>query len=119
MAGSPITIYHNPRCSKSRATLQRIEDRGLHPTIVEYLKTPPTVAELDMLCTALGVDPAEMVRFNEQEAKDLGLKKTDTRLRADWLNLLAEYPRLIERPIVLRGEKAVIGRPPENVEALL
>ena len=71
-----------------------------------------------MLCTALGVDPTEMVRFNEQEAKDLGLKKTDTRLRADWLNLLAEYPRLIERPIVLRGEKAVIGRPPEKCRGI-
>lgn len=119
MAGSPITIYHNPRCSKSRATLKLIEDHGLHPTVIDYLKTPPSVAELDMLCTALDADPTEMVRFNEQEAKDLGLKKSDTRMRADWLKLLAEYPRLIERPIVLRGEKAVIGRPPENVKALL
>lgn len=119
MAGSPITIYHNPRCSKSRATLQLLHDHGLNTTVVDYLQTPPSVAELDMLCTALGGEPTEMVRFNEQEAKDLGLKKNDTRMRADWLKLLAENPRLIERPIVLRGERAVIGRPPENVEALL
>jgi len=119
MAGSPITIYHNARCSKSRATLQLLHDQGLNPTVVDYLQTPPSVAELDMLCTALGGEPTQMVRFNEQEAKDLGLKKTDTRMRADWLKLLAENPRLIERPIVLRGEHAVIGRPPENVKELL
>lgn len=119
MANSPITIYHNPRCSKSRATLQLIHDAGLNPTVVDYLKTPPSVAELDMLCTALGGEPTQMVRFNEKEAKDLGLKKTDMRMRADWLNLLAENPRLIERPIVLCGEKAVLGRPPENVKELL
>lgn len=119
MADSPITIYHNPRCSKSRSTLKRIEEHGLTPTIIEYLKTPPTIAELDMLCTALGGEPTDMVRFNEPQAKDLGLKKEDTRLRADWLEILAEHPRLLERPIVLRGEKAVIGRPPENVNELL
>jgi arsenate reductase len=119
MSHGPITLYHNPRCAKSRATLKLLQDEGMNPTIVEYLKTPLELAELDMLCTALGGDATQMVRFNEPEAKAMKLKPEDTRLRADWLQILADNPKLLQRPIVLRGEKAVIGRPPEKVRELL
>ena len=119
MTHGPITIYHNPRCSKSRETLKLLQDEGMNPSVVEYLKTPLEMAELDMLCTALGGDATQMVRFNEPEAKELKLKPEDTRLRADWLQIIEDNPKLLQRPIVLRGEKAVIGRPPENVRELL
>ena len=119
MTHGPITIYHNPRCSKSRETLKLLHDADVNPTVVEYLKEPPDVAELDMLGTALGGEPTDMVRFKEPDAKALKLKPDDTRMRADWLKILAENPRLLERPIVLRGERAVVGRPPEKVRELL
>lgn len=115
----PITIYHNPRCSKSRETLAILESEGRKPAVVEYLKTPLDVAELDMLCTALGGDPTQMVRFKEPEAREMKLKAEDSRPRADWIEILAENPRLLERPIVLMGERAIIGRPPEKVRELL
>lgn len=119
MSKLPITIYHNPRCSKSRQTLQLLRDANLEPTIVDYLKTPPSANDLDLLCTALGGDPTVMFRFKEPQAKTLGISPDDIRVRADWIELLAANPQLLERPIVLRGERAVIGRPPENVRELL
>lgn len=112
-------IYHNPRCSKSRETLQLLREAGIEPEIVEYLKTPPDAATLDALCRKLGLEPAALVRYKEPEAKALGLTPKDQRPRAEWLRLLAEHPVLIERPIVVRGAKARLGRPPEAVRELL
>lgn len=112
-----ITIYHNPRCSKSRAALALLEARGIMPHIVEYLTSPPTAAELDRIAQRLGVRPEALVRKSED------LYKRDFAARtlsdAQWLEALARNPVLIERPIVVAGDRAVIGRPPENVLALL
>lgn len=116
---SDITIYHNPRCSKSRQTLSLIEASGQSPDIVEYLKVPPSVETLGTLIDHLGCAPTDIIRFKESLAAELGISETDDRSRSDWLQLLADNPKLIERPIVTRGGRAVIGRPPENVQALL
>jgi arsenate reductase len=112
-------IYHNPRCSKSREALQLLRAGGVEPTVVEYLKTPPSAAELDALCRKLDLEPQALVRFKEAEAKALNLSAKDPRPRAEWLALLAAHPLLIERPIVVRGARACLGRPPEVVRALL
>ncbi len=114
-----LTLYHNPRCSKSRQTLQLLTDRGLAPEVVRYLETPPDAAELEGLCAALGIEPTGLVRFKEDTARALGLSPRDDRPRAEWLRLLAENPVLIERPIVVVGTRAAIGRPPEAVLPLL
>lgn len=116
---SDITTYHNPRCSKSRQTLALIEDAGHTPEIVEYLKTPPSAKQLGALLDQLGCEPTDIIRFKEALASELGIAKSDQRSRSAWLALLAEHPKLIERPIVTRGGRAVVGRPPENVNALL
>ena len=113
-----VTIYHNPRCSKSRATLALIESRGLKPKIVEYLKTPPSAAELKAILHKLGLRPHDLVRTSEPLYAELGLKTSkidDDALIA----LLVRNPILIERPIVIAGDKAAIGRPPEKVLAIL
>lgn len=114
-----MKLYHNPRCSKSRHTLQLLQDRGVEPLIIEYLKTPPDVATLDAICQSLGVEPAAILRFKEDRAKELGLKPGDSRPRAEWLWLLADNPELLERPIAVEGKHAVVGRPPEQVLSLL
>ncbi|MGH8729840.1 MAG: arsenate reductase (glutaredoxin) [Burkholderiales bacterium] len=112
-----LRMYHNPRCSKSRATLALLREAGEEPEIIEYLKTPPDPNELDMLCKKLGLHPRQL--FKEDRAKELGLKASDERPRAEWLRLLADNPVLIERPIVVKGDQARLGRPPEAVKALL
>ena len=114
---SKVTIYHNPRCTKSRQTLQLIRDAGVEPEIVEYLKSPPTTAEIDSILKKLKLEPLEAMRRKEAVFKELGLS-SDTS-REDAISAMAENPILIERPIVVRGRKAVIGRPPENVNDLL
>ena len=106
-------IYHNPRCSKSRQTLALLTERGVAPSVIEYLKTPPTEAEIRALLDALGCEPRDLMRTKESVYRDLGLKDEtdpDALIRA-----MAENPILIERPIVTRGGKAAIGRPPESV----
>jgi arsenate reductase len=112
------TIYHNPRCSKSRATLALLEARGLKPKIVEYLKTPPSAAELKAILRKLGLKPRELLRTSEPLYAELGLK---TRKLDDeaLVALMVANPILIERPIVVAGGKAAIGRPPESVLAIL
>lgn len=112
-----VTIYHNPRCSKSRATLALIEERGVQPTVIEYLKTPPSAAELKSILGRLGMKPAELLRKGEEayKAHVAGHDLSDAQLIA----LMVECPVLIERPIVVRGDRAVLGRPPENVLQLL
>lgn len=118
MSRSSVTIYHNPRCTKSRQTLQLIRDTGAEPTVVEYLKEPPSVEELDGLVKKLGMQPGELFRKKEALFKELGLAGKELS-RDEALQTLAENPKLIERPIVVKGRKAVIGRPPENVNDLL
>jgi arsenate reductase (glutaredoxin) len=112
-----ITIFHNPKCSKSRATLALIEESGATPRIVEYLKTPPTRAELKTILSRLGIKAEQLVRKGEDvyKAKYTGKTLTDSQ----WIEAMVENPILIERPIVVRGDRAVLGRPPENVKALL
>ena len=109
-----VTIYHNPRCSKSRQTLELLRSRGLEPNIVEYLKTPPGKSELSGILALLGMGPRELMRKKETKYKANGLDGgglTDDQL----LDALIEHPVLIERPIVLANGKAAIGRPPETV----
>ena len=109
-----VTIYHNPRCSKSRQTLELLRSRGLEPDIVEYLKTPPGKSELSGILALLGMGPRELMRKKETEYKANGLDGaglSDDQL----LDALLEHPVLIERPIVLANGKAAIGRPPETV----
>lgn len=114
-----LTIYHNPRCSKSRQTLARIEEAGVTPTIVRYLNTPPDAATLAAVLAKLDRPATDLVRFKEDEAKSLGLTPTDDRATDDWLAILAAHPKLLERPIVVSDQRAIIGRPPENVDSLL
>ncbi|TAN74760.1 MAG: arsenate reductase (glutaredoxin) [Magnetospirillum sp.] len=111
-----VTIYHNPRCRKSRDTLKLIEDKGIAPTVVEYLKTPPSVAELTRILAMLGKRPAEIAR--KKEAAEAGIDLAgldDTALIA----ALVANPIAIERPIVVKGGQAALGRPPESVLAIL
>lgn len=111
-----VTIYHNPRCSKSRETLKLIEDRGIAPTVVEYLKTPPSAEELTRILARLGKKPAEIVR--KKEAAEAGIDPTALS-DADLVRAMVAHPVLIERPIVVTGGKAALGRPPESVLAIL
>ncbi|NET38567.1 MAG: arsenate reductase (glutaredoxin) [Cyanothece sp. SIO1E1] len=115
----PNQLFHNPRCSKSRATKQILEDRSIETAVIEYLKEPPSPDDLDALCDKLGVEPQEIIRSKEKRFKELGLSLKDERPRTEWLKILSENPILIERPIFVKGNQAVIGRPPENVMALL
>ena len=112
-----MTIYHNPRCSKSRQTLQLIRDAGKEPEIVEYLKNPPSVAELEKILAKLNLKPQDIIRTSEQEYKAHYQDKNFT--DNEWIRILSENPKLIERPIVIKGNTGVIGRPPENVNSLL
>ena len=114
---APLTIYHNPACTKSRETLALIRERGHEPQVVEYLKSPPSEAELTAIVRKLGIKPLELVRRNEQVFKDKYAGKTLA--DKEWIKALVANPILIQRPIVVRGEEAAIGRPPEDVERLL
>jgi arsenate reductase (glutaredoxin) len=114
---SDYTIYHNPRCSKSRETLALLERAGVTPKVIEYLKTPPTAAELKALVAKLGIEPEQLVRKGEDTYKSNYAGKTLT--PAQWIEAMVKHPVLIERPIVIKGKEAVLGRPPENVKKLL
>jgi arsenate reductase len=115
---SSTTIWHNPRCSKSRQTLQLIRDRGIEPIVVEYLKTPPSEAELIDALKALGFAPRALMRKNEAPYSELALG--DEGLSdAELVAAMVGNPVLIERPVVFRDKRAVVGRPPENVLELL
>ena len=112
------TIYHNPRCSKSRQTLELVRGQGIEPEIVEYLKQPPTEAELRDILHKLGKAPGDIIRKGEAVYKELGL--SDTSLSDDHLiATMAANPILIERPIVINGSRAALGRPPEDVLGIL
>lgn len=109
-----VRIYHNPRCSKSRHTLALIEEKGITPDVIAYLDTPPTPQELSGILEMLGMQPEDILRKKEakEEAID-GLRGNDL------IEALCAHPRAIERPIVVNGDKAVLGRPPENVFEIL
>lgn len=113
---SEIVIWHNPRCSKSRQTLALLEERGLSPRIVRYLDTPPTTEQLQKVLQQLKLEPSQLARKGEALWKELGL---DDASEAQILAAMAEHPRLIERPVVINGERAALGRPPEQVKEIL
>ena len=111
-----MTIYHNPRCSKSRATLELLRERGIKPVVIEYLKTPPTAAELHRLLGQLELRARDLIRTNEEEyeaIKDLDLDE------GGLIAAMVKHPKLIQRPIVVANNRAAIGRPPENVLEIL
>jgi len=111
-----VTIYHNPRCSKSRQTLDLLNDNGIEPNVVEYLTDVPSADDLRRIVTLLGISPRDLMR--PKEAKEAGLN--DASLSDDALIIgMAEHPAVIQRPIVVNNDKAAIGRPPEAVLEIL
>lgn len=112
-----MKIYHNPRCSKSRQTLQLIKDAGADVEIIEYLKAIPTKEELKLVLMQLNLKPIDIIRKGEAVYKE---KFKNSNFNDDeWIKIMIEYPKLIERPIVIKGNKAILGRPPENVLELI
>lgn len=114
----PVRIFHNPRCSKSRQTLELLQQRGLHPEIIEYLQTPPSAGELEQILTLLGMEPRQLMRRDEDEYQKLQLNNPQLS-REQLIVAMVEHPRLIQRPIVINGSKAAIGRPPEAILDIL
>lgn len=110
-------IYHNPRCSKSRQTLQILQDNGIQPTIIEYLKETPSNEELTNLLEMLNINAFDILRKGEAIYKEKYKGKEFT--NEEWIEILIQNPKLIERPIVVKNKKAVLGRPPENVLNLI
>lgn len=114
-----LEIFHNPRCGKSRDALKLLHDKGIEPTIRLYLSAPPAQKELADILKKLGISAKALIRFKEPVATELGIKPTDNRTESEWMRLMVENPILIERPILISSNKAVIGRPPEAVLNLL
>ena len=112
-----VKIYHNPRCGKSRETLQLIRDKGIDPAIYEYLKEPLTSSQLEELINLLGIEAKDLVRTTEAIYKEQ-FKGKDLSA-AEWIEAMVAYPKLMQRPIVVNGNKAILGRPPENVDKIL
>ena len=112
-----MKIYHNPRCSKSRQTLQLIKDAGVEPEVIEYLSSVPSAAELKQITEMLGIKPYDLLRRGEADFREnfKGKNLSDD----EWIAAMIKYPKMIERPIVVKQKKAVLGRPPENVKTLL
>ncbi len=113
-----VKIFHNPRCSKSRQTLELLREQGLEPEIIEYLKNPPTAKELDEILKMLNMEPRDLMRKREPEYKATGMNDESLDRQALIEGMVAT-PKLIERPIVIANGKAAIGRPPENVLSIL
>ena len=113
-----VQILHNPRCSKSRLTLELLKEKGIDPEVVLYLKTPPTAEELSAILNKLGRKPRELMRKGQSEYKALGLDNTE-RTDNELIDAMVKTPILIERPIVLANDKAAVGRPPESVLEIL
>ena len=113
-----MKIYHNPRCSKSRQSLALIQDAGYDVEIVEYLINPPSLEELTEIIRKLDISAERLIRKKESLYKELGLD-TQTLSEEQWVQVLCDNPKLIERPIVIKGDRAVIGRPPELIQPLL
>ena len=113
-----LTLYHNPRCSKSRAALVLLQSRGLAPDVMLYLETPPDAAQLRDLLGKLGIGPRQLLRKGEEAYKELNLADPDLN-DEQLIAAMVAHPKLIERPVLVAGDKAVIGRPPENILELL
>lgn len=113
-----VTIYHNPRCSKSRKTLELLRSKGIEPVIVEYLEDPPTRKKLVEILAMLNLEPRQLMRKNESVYKEKKLDDTSLS-REQLVSAMVENPILIERPIVITNGKAVIGRPPENILGII
>ena len=111
-----LTLWHNPRCSKSRQALKLLEEAGQMPKLRLYLKEPPTAEELQVVLTKLGMGPADLIRSGERIYKDLGLAGVS---EAELLAAMITNPILIERPIAINGDRAVVGRPPEQVLGII
>lgn len=113
-----IRIYHNPRCSKSRQTLEILQQQDGDPEIIEYLKTPPSRKELEAILDMLGLEPRQLMRTKEAEYKEQHLDDENLS-RAQLIQAMLDTPKLIERPIVINGKRAAIGRPPEKILEIL
>ncbi|WP_348748206.1 arsenate reductase (glutaredoxin) [Pseudomonas rhodesiae] len=113
-----LTLYHNPRCSKSRGALELLEARGLTPTVVRYLETPLNAAQIQALLGKLGLSARQLLRTGEDEYKSLNLSDPNLS-ESQLIDAIAAHPKLMERPILETADKAVIGRPPENVLEIL
>ncbi len=113
-----VSIFHNPRCSKSRQTLELLRDKGVEPEIIKYLDTPPDEATLSAILDQLDMQPRELMRKKEKEYKENGLDNPDLS-REQLIAAMVAHPKLIERPIVIKDEKAALGRPPEQVLDIL
>ena len=113
-----LTIYHNQRCSKSRCTLDLLRERGLEPQVINYLETPPSAEELGRLLDLLGIEPRALLRRGEAAYKELGLDNAELS-RDELIAAMVANPILIERPIVVNGDRAALGRPPEQVLDIL
>ncbi len=111
-------IYHNPRCSKSRATLGLLEKKGVDVTIIKYLETPPSKEELKYILNQLGLEPRQLMRKHEKEYRENKLAD-ESLSRDDLIEAMITFPKIIERPIVVKDGKVAVGRPPENVLAIL
>jgi arsenate reductase len=109
-----MKIFHNPRCSKSRKTLEIIQQQGIEPEIIKYLEQPPSIDELTMVLSLLQLQPRELMRKNEAEYKDNNMAD-ESLSSAELIQLMHQFPKVIERPVVINNGKAVIGRPPESV----
>ncbi len=115
---SEFNILHNPRCSKSRQTLALLQENGIEPTVIEYLKDTPSKNKIKTIIKLLGVEPRDIMRKKEAEYKEAGLNN-ESLTKEQQIALMVEYPKVIERPIVFTKDKAAVGRPPENVLELL
>ena len=113
-----VTIYFNPKCSKCRLTLDLLETRGQQPEIIEYLESPPDAATLESILDMLGLEPRDLMRTFEKEYTEAGLENPDLS-RTELIDAMISYPRLIQRPIVVKNGKAAIGRPPEKILDIL
>ncbi|HIB75539.1 MAG TPA: arsenate reductase (glutaredoxin) [Gammaproteobacteria bacterium] len=113
-----FTIYHNPRCSKSRLTLELMKEKGLDPEIILYLETPPSEKDIALILDKLGMKALELLRKGETEYKELNLSDP-SKSEEEIIQAMVKFPKLIERPIVITQQRAIIGRPPENVLNLI
>ncbi|MCW8955848.1 MAG: arsenate reductase (glutaredoxin) [Gammaproteobacteria bacterium] len=113
-----VRIYHNPRCSKSRQTLELIRQQGIEPEVIEYLKTPPSKSELKTILSRLNMQPRQLMRTNEAEYKDNNLDSEELS-NEQLIDAMVKNPKLIQRPIVINNQKVALGRPPENALEIL
>lgn len=114
-----VKIYHNPRCSKSRAAMELLQNKGIEADVKLYLKDGVSFDELSEVVSKLNVPASDIIRFKDKSAKDLNISPKDEKTDDEWIKLMVENPVLIERPIVINGDKAAIGRPLELVENIL